>query len=357
MELLTLSLLLLLLGLQPPPGSSQFNVENNFRNMQVRLATSPTTASSLHAGRVEVSFDYGETWGTICATTWTKREGNVVCRQLGLGYASMAAQSTEFGDSREHPWGMVGTRCRGMESKLAQCFREPSYPTVCNASNRNISTVACVSKSPDLEIGLVDIEVSAYLANVPMTQLACAMEENCVSADAYVIRRTNPAGIRKLLRFSVKASNVGNADISPYVNYKDWEWHQCHMHFHSMKVFATFDVYNHNYKKIAQGHKASFCLMDTECNVGVTKKYYCGNTTQGITAGCADVYSHVLDCQWVDVTTVPVNQTYILRVALNPEYMLGEMSFENNGAECKLHYTGDATSTRVSHCRRMPLWH
>ncbi|XP_030573337.1 protein-lysine 6-oxidase [Drosophila novamexicana] len=359
MELHTRSLpvpLLLLISLSL--CSCQLNVSNNFRNMKVRLASTNATATAnqpLREGRVEVSFDNGVKWGTICSTKWTKREGNVVCRQLGLGYASMAMPSTKHGNSRTHPWGMVGTLCRGTELKLSECHRESTYPTVCDATNRNVSTVACVSKSPDLELGLVDIEVSAYLANVPMTELTCAMEENCVSKDAYVVRRTNPRGIRKLLRFSVKASNVGNADVSPYANYKDWEWHQCHMHYHSMNVFATFDVYNQRYQKVAQGHKASFCLMDSQCNLGVRRKYTCGNTTQGISAGCADVYSHVLDCQWVDVTTVPVNNRYILRVALNPEYMLGERSFENNGAECDLYYTGEVISTRVTNCKRKPL--
>ncbi|XP_001993777.2 lysyl oxidase homolog 2A [Drosophila grimshawi] len=327
--------------------------------MQVRLASSQRTTSHRpprHEGRVEVSFDKGATWGTICSTRWSLREGNVVCKQLGLGYASMARPSTVHGNSRANRWALVGTLCRGTESKLSECQRELTYPTVCNAANRNVSTVACVARSADLELGLADIEISAYLADVPMTQLTCAMEENCVSRDAYVIRRTNPRAVRKLLRFSVKASNVGNADVSPYANYRDWEWHQCHQHYHSMNVFATFDVLNRRYQKVAQGHKASFCLMDTECNVGVQPRHTCGNFTQGITPGCADVYSHVLDCQWVDVTTVPINRPYILRVALNPEFMLGEMSFENNGAECDLHYTGDNLTTRVTNCRRKPLF-
>lgn len=277
-------LLLLLLDLGPILGASNLNLNNNFRNMQVRLRTNDTggkVTRPIREGRVEVSFDYGATWGTICSSSWTKREGNVVCRQLGLGYASTAVSSTKHGNSKTHPWGMVGTRCRGTERALAECHRESRYPLMCSATNRNVSTVACVSKSPDLELGLRDIEQTAYLASVPMNELTCAMEENCVSADAYIIRRTNPRGVRKLLRFSLRASNVGNADVSPYANYKDWVWHQCHRHYHSMNVFATFDVYNQRYQKVAQGHKASFCLEDSQCNPGVTRKYTCGNTTQG----------------------------------------------------------------------------
>lgn len=64
-----------------------------------------------------------------------------------------------------------------------------------------------------------------------------------------------------------------------------------------------------------------------------------------------------LDCQWVDVTNLPPNRSYILRVALNPEYMIGEMSFENNGAECVLRYTGERSTTRVTNCTRSALWY
>ncbi|XP_068155012.1 lysyl oxidase homolog 2A [Drosophila tropicalis] len=361
-QVLVLPILLLLLGLTCPSQANKprLTIDNNYKNMLVRLAAGPAgkrgEVQKLRAGRVEVSFDFGASWGTICSTSWSMREANVVCRQLGLGYASRAIQNTEYGDSKNHPWAMVGTLCRGTERRLADCFRESRYPQICNARNKNISIVACVSKSPDLEIGLKDIERSARIDSVPMTRLTCAMEENCLSADAYVIRQTQPKAERILLRFSVKAMNVGNADVSPYANYRDWTWHQCHRHYHSMNVFATFDVYDLSYKKVAQGHKASFCLMDSECNPGVDKKYTCGNTTQGISVGCADTYTDVLDCQWVDVTRIPVNRRYILRVALNPEYKLGERSFENNGAECILDYTGVHGTTKISRCKRSPLW-
>lgn len=48
-------------------------------------------------------------------------------------------------------------------------------------------------------------------------------------------------------------------------------------HYHSMEVFATFDVYDLLGSKVAQGHKASFCLEDNQCLSGVPKKYNCAN--------------------------------------------------------------------------------
>lgn len=44
-----------------------------------------------------------------------------------------------------------------------------------------------------------------------------------------------------------------------------------------MEVFATFDVYDLNGRKVAQGHKASFCLEDNLCLHGAEKKYNCKN--------------------------------------------------------------------------------
>ena len=85
--------------------------------------------------------------------------------------------------------------------------------------------------------------------------------------------------------------------------------------------------------RIAEGHKASFCLEDNDCTGPYEAKYDCENYgDQGITPGCKDIYHANIDCQWLDVSELDTG-TYIFKMAINPKFKVAEQTFENNVAE------------------------
>lgn len=45
----------------------------------------------------------------------------------------------------------------------------------------------------------------------------------------------------------------------------------------SLQTFAHFDIVDHTGHRVAEGHKASFCLEDRQCEDEVDPKYDCQN--------------------------------------------------------------------------------
>jgi len=164
-----------------------------------------------------------------------------------------------------------------------------------------------------------------------LASLQCALEENCLSSDAVGLPGNS---FRKLLRFDLLTMNYGLSDFTPVLDRSQWTWHSCHNHYHSFEVFAEYDLLDLNGTKVAEGHKASFCLEDSQCD-GNTRQYRCGGSKQGISVNCGDLYSRGLDCQWIDITGVPEG-TYTIQLNVNPSQMVRESNFHNNIIRCTL---------------------
>ncbi|KAG7231581.1 hypothetical protein INR49_011496 [Caranx melampygus] len=139
---------------------------------------------------------------------------------------------------------------------------------------------------PDLVPDPYYIQIATYVQRLPMYNLRCAAEENCLaSSSAY----SHDYDTRVLLRFPQRVKNQGTADFLPSKPRYAWEWHSCHNHFHSMDEFSLYELLDaHTQSQVAEGHKASFCLEDTSW----------------LSPGCYDTYNADIDCQWIDITDV-----------------------------------------------------
>ncbi|KAJ8401634.1 hypothetical protein AAFF_G00379510 [Aldrovandia affinis] len=201
---------------------------------------------------------------------------------------------------------------------------------------------------PDLVPDPYYIQASTYVQRVPMYNLRCAGEENCLASSAYR-SDVRDYDTRMLLRFPQRVKNQGTADFLPSRPRYSWEWHSCHQHYHSMDEFSHYDLLeSSSQRRVAEGHKASFCLEDTSCDYGHYRRFACTSHTQGLSPGCYDTYNADIDCQWIDITDVKPGN-YVLKVSVNPSYQVPESDYNNNIVRCEIRYTGQYAYT--SGCR------
>uniref|UniRef100_A0A665WX91 Lysyl oxidase homolog n=1 Tax=Echeneis naucrates TaxID=173247 RepID=A0A665WX91_ECHNA len=350
----------------------------------------------LGEGRVEVLKD--SEWGTVCDDRWNLQSASVVCRELGFGSAKEALTGGRMGQGmgpiymnevkcvglEKSIWNcpfknttsedcqhmedaavrcnipymglentvretwywdssnvtemvMSGVKCTGNEMSLSQCQHHKTVN--CQKAAAKFSAgVICSETASDLVLNASLVQETVYIEDRPLHMLYCAAEEDCLSKSA--AKANWPYGHRRLLRFSSQIHNIGRADFKPKAGRHSWVWHACHGHYHSMNIFTHYDLLNANGTKVAEGHKASFCLEDTDCQESVSKRYECANFgDQGITVGCWDLYRHDIDCQWIDITDVKPGN-YIMQVVINPNFEVAESDFTNNAMKCNCKYDG-----------------
>ena len=183
-----------------------------------------------------------------------------------------------------------------------------------------------------------------------MYYLSCALEENCLASDAH----GKPVNhLRALLRFDSLTMNLGTSQFLPNLQPHQWEWHACHQHYHSFEAFINYDILDLQGRKVAEGHKASFCLEDSLCHSGGYNTFRCSTGVQGISVNCGDLYARHLDCQWIDITGLQ-NGTYIVRQIVNKDHLVGESCYKNNIIQCMINlipvYGGQRLQTQVIRC-------
>ncbi|KAK3586880.1 hypothetical protein CHS0354_017672 [Potamilus streckersoni] len=311
----------------PPPTYTEFRLEGG----------------RVHGeGRIDMRLAGSNKWGTICGDSWGIREAIVACRHFGVGYARIAVTRSYYGGANMDKV-LAGLKCTGKEQRLDECNfvmtnGEPGQVACARADS--VAGISCTNYLADLIPNVTRLEQSAFLQDRYLYYLQCAMEENCLAESARDIYKQPrwTSHTRRLFRFSTIAHNHGNADFRPELERHNWQWHACHQHYHSMDVFAHYDITDRHGNRVAEGMKASFCLEDSECQHGVKPKYDCNfYGEQGLTVGCSDNYLADIDCQWIDVTDLKPG-LYKFQMAINPRLRVPEMSFENNVVSCDLYY-------------------
>lgn len=173
---------------------------------------------------------------------------------------------------------------------------------------RNSKTAYCASDCVwhDMREEIIDLVINNISLVMPSLQLVWtsvspespALAEGCI----------NSPGIRALLRFDTWVLNMGSAGYYPATPTERpdiYEYSFVHGHPHFLG-FARFDLYRErSLEPIVLGGKLAYCMENTlqflkGPRVGCTSDTTCDN--QGIDIGGGDLYSAVLDCQWLDVT-------------------------------------------------------
>ncbi|NXR05176.1 LOXL1 oxidase, partial [Sagittarius serpentarius] len=228
--------------------------------------------------------------------------------------------------------------------------RSPEMPQAVPDSQARVSVGSVYRPShggrglPDLVPDPNYVQASTYVQRAHLYSLRCAAEEKCLASTAYTAEATD-YDVRVLLRgvtvphlFVPKAPTLLQL-MSPRRQLASW-------HYHSMDEFSHYDLLDATTgRKVAEGHKASFCLEDTTCDFGNLKRYACTAHTQGLSPGCYDTYNADIDCQWIDITDVQPGNYVLKVVQVNPKYIVLESDFTNNVVRCNIHYTGRYVAT------------
>jgi hypothetical protein len=220
-------------------------------------------------------------------------------------------------------------------------------PSACNYNPlATISDGSCIfpgdpdcPDAPDLVILQNVLQSSMYVDNT--TAATCDVQEQCLSG----------FGNRRIIRFTTHIKNIGQLPYyigNPSSNPDQFSLINCHNHAHYVG-YAEYVLYDMNGQAVPVGFKNGFCVLDLECSGGGTATYSCGN--MGISAGCGDIYSSGLSCQWIDITDVDTGAyTFVTRVNWDqsPDALgHNESDYSNNWAQVCIRILYDGNGNKI----------
>ena len=111
----------------------------------------PVEGGAANEGRVEVFHE--RVWQLVCDSSWDLRDGDVVCRELGYGYAVRVVGNALFGEGTGLQW-KVDLHCSDNATGLKYCrynslltmkpcTHSEDAGAICSKTSENIILLHC----------------------------------------------------------------------------------------------------------------------------------------------------------------------------------------------------------------------
>ena len=126
------SILVIMIWL-PPVLALLLQIVGALQNGDVRLIDGLTAT----CGRVEIFYD-GD-WGRVCNESWTETSANVVCRQLGYGYALKSSIRNDSSPADYESSPVHDLECPPYATKISDCNQTLSWEVHNCTQETNIS--------------------------------------------------------------------------------------------------------------------------------------------------------------------------------------------------------------------------
>lgn len=157
-------------------------------------------------------------------------------------------------------------------------------------------------------------------------------------------------GRHTLLRFDFLVHNAGMGDLVLGEVAEAEEYYVPslgHGHYH-LRDFNEYQLFDPDGQQVVEGHKQNFCLYDNRrispwAQSRAQFGYHDCDSSQGLSAGWADIYAGHLTCQYITIDNVP-DGDYAFLATTNAQAVITEASYADNRTCVELRIQGNKVS-------------